>query len=341
MTMPFTATRQVGSTGLHLPRLGLGLAHLGGMWGRVPAAVAEETLTAAWDAGFRFFDTAPWYGRGLSEHRLGSFLIDRPRDAFVLTTKVGRVLHRPDDLAGFDIAPWTGGLRFTVEFTYTYDGVMRAYEQSLMRLGLDTIDALLIHDPDEVLHGDQFEARMQELENGGYKALEALKAQGQIKAIGMGMNTTQALATAGARVPLDFAIVAMPYTLLDQSALPALAAFASRGTAIIIGAPYASGILVTGPVPGARYRYAPASAEIVGKAAAIQTICARYHVPLAAAALHFVLAHPAVVSAIPGAATAAEARAIADAFAVVPPTAMWAALRDQGLIDPSAPLPQA
>ncbi len=339
-TLPSTP-RQVGNTALRLPRLGLGTAHLGGMWGRVPAAVAQGTLEAAWEVGFRYFDTAPGYGRGLSEHRLGSFLIDQPRDSFIVTTKVGRVLHRPADLAAFDISPWTGGLRFEIEFTYTYDGVMRAYDQSLQRLGLDTIDALLIHDPDEVLHGDQFETRMLELERGGIKALEALKAQGQIKAIGMGLNTTEALGTAGTRVPLDFAIVAMPYTLLDQSSLAEMDAFGKRGTSIIIGAPYASGILVTGPIAGARYRYNPANPEIMAKAAAIKAVCDRHHVPLASAALHFALAHPAVVSAIPGAATAQEARAIVTAHAVTPPSDLWAELLHQRLIDPQSPIPSA
>ena len=339
MTLPFIASRQIGATSLHLPALGLGVAHLGGAWGRVPADVAQATLQAAWDGGLRYFDTAPWYGLGLSEHRLGSFLIDQPRDSFAVTTKVGRVLHRPADPKTFENSSWPGGLPFEFEFTYSYDGVMRAYEQSLQRLGLNTIDALLIHDPDEVLHGDQYEVRMKELENGGIKALEALKAQGQIKAIGMGLTTTEALSTAGTRVPLDFAIVAMPYTLLDQSALPALAEFARRGTSIIIGAPFASGILVTGPIAGARYRYTPASAEIMARVAAIKAICDRYQVPLASAALHFVLAHPAVVAAIPGAATAAEATAITTAFAVTPATALWAELLDQGLIDPLSPLP--
>lgn len=331
--------RQVGSTALHLPPLGLGVAHLGGMYGNVPGDQARSTLQAAWDGGTRFFDTAPWYGRGKSEHRLGAFLMDQPRGDFILTTKIGRVLHRPADPARFDIAPWSGGLGFEVEFSYSYDAVMRAYEQSLMRLGLDTIDALLIHDPDPVVHGDQFATRMAELEQGGIRALEELKAGGQIKAIGMGLNTFEALEHCANRVPLDFLIIAMPYTLLDQSALAAMDDLARRGISVIIGAPYASGILVTGPVPGARYRYQPAPPEIMAKAAAIEAVCTAHGVALASAALHFALAHPAVVSTIPGAARPEEARATLAAYAAPPPKALWADLKAAGLVAAGAPVP--
>jgi len=332
--------RQVGSTTLRLPPLGLGVAHLGGMYGNVPGDQARATLQAAWDGGYRFFDTAPWYGRGKSEHRLGAFLMDHAREDFIVTTKVGRVLHRPADPATFDRSPWSGGLGFEVEFSYTYDAVMRAYEQSLMRLALDRIDALLIHDPDPVAHGDQFLTRMAELETGGIRALEELKAGGQIKAIGMGLNTIEALEQCANRVPLDFLIVAMPYTLLDQSALAAMNDLAARGISVIIGAPYASGILVTGPVPGARYRYQPAPPEVMAKAAAIQAVCAAHGVTLPSAALHFALAHPAVVSTIPGAARPEEATATLSAHASRPPAALWADLRARGLIVAEAPVPQ-
>jgi D-threo-aldose 1-dehydrogenase len=331
--------RQVGSTTLHLPPLGLGVAHLGGMYGTVAGDQARATLQAAWDGGYRFFDTAPWYGRGKSEHRLGAFLMDQPREDFIVTTKVGRVLHRPANPATFDQSPWPGGLGFEVEFSYTYDAVMRAYEQSLMRLALTRIDALLIHDPDPVAHGDQFDLRMAELESGGIRALEELKSSGQIKAIGMGLNTLEALEHCANRVPLDFLIVAMPYTLLDQSALGAMNDLARRGISVIIGAPYASGILVTGPVPGARYRYEPAPPDVMDKAAAIQTVCAAHGVNLPSAALHFALAHPAVVSTIPGAARPEEATATLAAYAAPPPASLWADLRTKGLITVEAPTP--
>lgn len=331
--------RRVGSTSLHLPQLGLGVAHLGGMYGPVPGDQARATLQAAWDGGTRFFDTAPWYGRGKSEHRLGAFLMDHPGDDVIVTTKVGRVLHPPADHATFDMAPWPGGLPFDVEFAYTYDAVMRAHEQSLMRLARDRVDALLIHDPDPMAHGDRFETRMTELEQGGIRALEELKAAGRIKAIGMGLNTMEALEHCAGRVPLDFLIIAMPYTLLDQSALGAMDDLARRGISVIIGAPYASGILVTGPVPGARYAYQPAPPEVMAKAAAIEAVCAAHGVSLASAALHFALAHPAVVSTIPGAARPEEVLATRAAFAARPPAALWSDLRAAGLIAAAAPVP--
>ena len=152
--------RQVGSTSLSLPPLGFGAAHLGGMYERVSGEEARATLQAAWTGGVRYFDTAPFYGRGLSEHRVGDFLLDQPRDAFAITTKVGRVLHRPAEPSSFDRTPWGGGLNFDIAFNYSYDGVMRSYEQSLNRLALDTVDALLIHDPDAMIHGDFHAGRM-------------------------------------------------------------------------------------------------------------------------------------------------------------------------------------
>jgi D-threo-aldose 1-dehydrogenase len=333
--------RLVGDTDLRLPQLGLGAAHLGGMWGRVPAEQARATLKAAWDGGIRLFDTAPWYGRGLSEHRVGDFLIDAPREEFILTTKVGRTLHRPEHPAGFDMSPWPGGLRFDIRFSYSYDAIMRSYEQSLQRLGFDTVDALLIHDPDPRAHGEDFPTRMRELETGGIRALKELKASGQIKAIGMGINTEAALTEVVPRVPLDLLIVAMPYTLLEQSALPTLKWLRGRGTSVIIGAPYASGILVTGPVAGARYAYAPATDAIMEKARCIESVCQAHGVQLAAAALRFCTAHPAVVSVIPGAARPEEVEATTAAFGAEIPNALWRDLLERSLIHPDAPVPAA
>lgn len=334
-----SALCQVGKTDLHLPKLGMGVAHLGGMWGRIPGAQARDTLNAAWDGGIRFFDTAPWYGRGLSEHRLGNFLNDKPREDFIVTTKVGRTLHRPADPASFDMTPWPGGLCFDIRFSYSYDAVMQSYEQSMQRLGLHTIDALLIHDPDPSVHGEDFLTRMRELESGGIRALEDLKKSGQIKAIGMGINTTEALTEVVPRVPLDLLIVAMPYTLLDQSALPTMEWLQGQGTSVIIGAPYASGILVTGPVPGARYRYSEATPEVMEKTRRIKTVCEAHNVSLPAAALQFCLAHPVVVSTIPGSARPLEVTATIAAFEADIPTAFWQDLRDENLIAPDAPTP--
>ena len=332
--------RQVGATSLSLPQLGFGSAHIGGMRARVPDAEARGAMQAAWDGGIRYYDTAPFYALGLSEQRLGNFLLNFPRDEFILTTKIGRVLHRPKDPKTFDRGGWVGGLNFEIEWDYSYDGVMRSYEQSLVRMGLDTIDALLVHDLDASGHGEHFEGRVKALEATGMKALEELKRNGDIKAIGMGINSDVSLATVATRVKLDFVLVAMPYTLVDQSALHTGFEYCRReGMSVVIGAPFASGILVTGSGPGARYRYREAPEEIQAKVRGIEAVCRSHGVQLAAAAMQFPLAHPLVASIIPGAANAREAQANIAAFEAPIPAGFWADLKAQGLIDPAAPVP--
>src|SRR3954469_1710936 len=220
MGLPMSTRRKVGHTPLSLPVFGLGTAHLGELYRSVDEGESQATLTGAWDAGVRFYDTAPWYGRGLSEHRLGAFLRARPRDQFAVTTKVGRTLHRPADPRSFDRSPWTGGLNFEVHFDYSYDGIMRSYEQALQRLALDTVDALVIHDLDVGFHGEERQrAHETSLRDSGMKALEELKRSGDIAACGMGINTGEALTGIASEVELDFTLVAMPYTLLDQASL--------------------------------------------------------------------------------------------------------------------------
>ena len=340
MSLSLGDRRQVGGTPLSLPPMGFGAAHLGGMFTRVPGDLARATLQAAWDGGIRYFDTAPFYGLGLSEHRTGDFLLDQPRDQFALTTKVGRVLHRADDPKTFDRGSWVNGLNFSIEFSYSYDAVMRSYEQSLLRLGLDTIDALLIHDPESSLGTPAHADRMRDMADGGIRALKELKARGEIKAIGMGLNAAASLDTMAPLVDLDFCIVAMPYTLLDQSALQTgLKRCIDRNISVVIGAPYASGILATGPGPNARYRYGIAPDDIQDKVRRIQAICARHGVSLPAAALQFPLAHPAVVSIIPGGAKPSEVEANIGYLTEPIPARFWTELKAEGLIDPQSPTP--
>jgi D-threo-aldose 1-dehydrogenase len=335
-----TSWRRVGRTDLSLPALGFGSAHLGGLYNRVSGDGAKATLDAAWNGGVRYYDTAPWYGRGLSEHRVGSCLIDKPRNEFVLTTKIGRHFRRPADPQAFDPAPWGGGLKMDLVWDYSYDGVMRSYEQSLLRLGLDTIDGLLIHDPEPENHGDLHNRLMKELLDSGTRALEELKSAGQIKAIGMGLNATAGVENIAPLVKLDFAIVAMPYTLLDQSALATgLQHCIDEGVSIVIGSPYASGILATGPGPNAHYGYGPAPEEIQQKTRRIQSVCAAHGVSLKAAALQFPLAHPAVVSVIPGGARPEEVTENIDMASAAIPKAFWADLKSEKLIDPASPVP--
>jgi D-threo-aldose 1-dehydrogenase len=325
---------------LELPVFGLGTAHLGELYATVAEAESQATLSAAWDAGVRYFDTAPWYGRGLSEHRLGGFLRTRSRAEFAVTTKVGRTLHRPDDPERFDRAPWTGGLNFEVRFDYTRDGVLRSYEQALQRLALDTVDALVIHDLDAGFHGDRQGAYERQLVESGAKALEELKKSGDIKAFGMGINNNKALDHVASLVDLDFCLVAMPYTLLEQDSLHrGMADLQRRGVSAIIGAPFASGILVTGSKGPAHYAYGKASHEIQKKVLRIEAVCAAHGVSLPAAALQFVLAHPIVASVIPGAAKPEEIRQNLASLSATIPEGFWADLKTERLIDADAPVP--
>ncbi len=338
VTAKINERRQVGETSLSLPALGFGAAHLGGMYEKVSREGAYDVLKTAWDSGIRYFDVAPFYGRGLSEHRLGGFLIDEERSSFIVSTKVGRCFRRPNDPGAFNREPWSGGLGMEFYWDYSYDGIMRSYEQSLFRLGLDTVDALLIHDPEAGVH--EGGPNLDDLSRSGIRALEELKRWGHIKAIGMGLNSTGALETIAPRVPLDFCIVAMAYTLLDQSAArTGLRYCLDNKVSVVVGAPYASGILATGPGPNARYYYAPATDEIQQKTANIRDVCVRHGVSLQAAALQFPLAHPAVISVIPGGAKASEVAANVGYFSEPIPAQVWAELAERNLIDPDCPRP--
>lgn len=339
---PTVLTRcRVGSTALELPVMGLGTAHLGELYAPVEEGEAQATLAAAWEAGIRYYDTAPWYGRGLAEHRTGAFLRTRPRGEFLLTTKVGRTLHRPPDPAAFDRDPWAGGLSFEVRFDYGHDGIMRSYEQALQRLALDRVDALVIHDLDAGYHGaDDLARHRRDLAEGGMRALEELKGAGDIQAFGMGINDDEAFETVAPEVDLDFLLVAMPYTLLDQGSLHrGMAACLDRGVSVIVGAPFASGILVTGSGSDAKYGYAAASPEVQERVRGLERVAEAHGVALPAAALQFPLAHPAVASVIPGAARASEVAQNAAALEAAIPEAFWSDLRAEGLIAADAPTP--
>ncbi len=341
MAVTVSTRRRVGRTELELPVFGFGSAHLGELYAKVDEAQSQATLNAAWEAGIRFYDTAPWYGRGLSEHRLGGFLRTKLRAEFVVNTKVGRTLTRPADPASFSTAPWTGGLPFEVVFDYSYDGVMRSYEQALQRLALNTVDSLVIHDLDTLFHTpDLVAAYMKQLTGSGMKALAELKANGHIKAIGVGNNVPGNLDEMLDAIDVDFAIVAMPYTLLDQSVLhTSMQRCLDRGISVIIGAPFASGILVTGSGAGAMYAYGAASPEVQAKVRGIEAVCKAHSVSMPVAALQFPLAHPAVVSVIPGAARPSEVLQNVAALSVEIPAAFWVDLKAQGLLAEDAPVP--
>jgi D-threo-aldose 1-dehydrogenase len=334
--------RRLGKTDLELTVLGLGGAPLGELFETVPEVIAEEVLQTAFDAGVRYFDTAPWYGHGLSEHRFGHFLRAQDRDAFVLSTKVGRVYTRPADIGSISTAPWVGGLPFELHFDYGYDGVLRSYEDSLQRLGMNRVDCLLIHDLDEGYHDPEsmLIRHRQSLERGGWKALAELRDSGEILAVGAGINDHRMMAYFYGRFDIDFFLVAMPYTLLEQPALHTdFEVCRQRRIGIVVGSPFASGILATGAVANAKYNYAPASAEMLEKTRQIEAVCEEFGVPLQAAALQFPLGHEAVAAVIPG---ATHPRFVSTNVAnlMTPiPLEFWEMLKSRQLIDETAPTP--
>ena len=294
--------RQIAATSLHVTQLGMGGASLGDMHAVTPKAQATAAIEAAHTAGIGYFDTSPWYGNTKSELRLGHVLRTKPRDSFVISTKVGRVHSRPDNPDTYAHPAWKGGLSFEPRFDYSRDGILKSYEMSLARLGLNRVEALLVHDldPGHQRSEEGVTKALDTLSGGGYRALADLKASGEIQAIGAGVNLPGMIPRFLERFEIDFFLVAMPYTLLDQSGLEELALCQARGVSVVIGAPYASGILVTGPQPGATYGYRSARTDVMDKAARIQAVCERHSVPLPAAALQFPFGHPSVASIIPG-----------------------------------------
>lgn len=338
---PSLPSRKLGRTALTPTALGLGGAPLGNLFQILTEETSDAIVREALSRGVTFFDTAPWYGHGQSEHRLGHVLRHVERSDIIISTKVGRVYRRPADLQAFSPKPWAGGLSFQLHFDYSGAGIRRSYEDSLLRLGLNRVDALVIHDLDSVYHSkEQLQRYRADLEAGGWTELERMRAAGEIAAVGAGINDSSEMRYFLDHFDLDFFLVAMPYTLLDQAPLlNELAECLRRGIAIVIGSPYASGILATGPVPGAIYNYQPASPQILEKTQRILDTCTEFGVSLQAAALQFPLAHPAVSAIIPGA-TAPEmvAANVAGCRAAIPPE-LWSALKARALILPEAPVP--
>ncbi len=317
----------LGRTRLQLTRLGLGTAPLGGLYAEVSDADAHAVVDTAFDLGLRYFDTAPLYGHGLAERRTGEVLRSKPRGDFVLSTKVGRLL-RPG--APSPDGQFKGTPPLVPVFDFSYDATLRSVEESLSRLSLDRIDMLLIHDPDQ--HYDA--AR-----SGAYPALERLRSEGVVSAIGVGMNQVEMLAQFARETDIDCLLVAGRYTLLDQVALRELLPLCQlRGIAVIAGGVFNSGILAR-PAAGAPYNYEPAAPEIVERAMRIEAVCARFNVPVKAAALQFPLAHPAVVCVLTGCRSVAELQENIELFELALPPALWPALQAKGLLHEAAPVP--
>jgi D-threo-aldose 1-dehydrogenase len=323
--------------------LGFGTAPLGNMYHPLTEKEARMTLDAAWNAGCRYYDTAPLYGLGLSETRLNGFLRAKPRDSYLISTKIGRLLELSTPQQRTRQGQFFEVPARVERFDYSYDGVMRSLEFSLERLGLDHIDILYAHDVDVTTHGSEEASnqRIKELMAGGYKALVKLRESGAIKAFGAGINdweVAEKLARAG---DFDVFLLAGRYTLLEQEALESFLPYCLENKiGVVIGGPYNSGILATGPKQNAYYNYAPASKAILARVANIQEICVKHGIKLAEAAIRFPLSHPAIVSVIPGGQKPGEVRRNAEMLGTKIPPAVWRELKAAGLMRADAPTPR-
>lgn len=332
---------RLGNGGLTFTELGFGAAPLGNLFKAISDDAAHEVLEAAWAGGVRYFDTAPLYGLGLSETRLNRFLRGKPRETYVLSSKVGRLLQAVPPGQGDGAGKWIDVPSRREVYDYSYDGTMRSLEFSLERLGVDRIDILYAHDLDIFNHGSHaaLQERLDAFMAGGYRALVALRDQGVIRAFGGGINEWQPCQWLLERGDFDIFLLAGRYTLLEQEALESfLPLCQARGVGIVVGGPYNSGILATGPRPGAHWNYAPAPDWVMAKAARLQEVCTRHGVRLVDAAFRFPLRHPAVVSVIPGGQGLSEMASNLAAAESAIPQALWEALRAEGLLRADAPI---
>lgn len=338
MTGPQPIPRADLAPGLAVSRLGLGCAEIGNLHRAIDEVAARATLDAAAAAGMNFFDTAPGYGSGLSELRTGAFVRDHAAAAPILSTKVGRYLVAGANSGRreFFAAP----LPFEGRFDYSYDGVMRSFDQSLLRLGVDKVDILFVHDLDTPNHGAELARHYRAMMDGGLRALAELRDGGAVRLIGVAVNEPAIGARMLAEAAFDVALLASRYTLLDQSALDDfLPVCAARGVRVVAGGVFNSGILATGARQGARYDYVAADAMISARVAALEAVCGRHGVALPAAAIQFVLAHPLVASVLVGTSRPERIAGYAAAFTEAVPAGFWTELRAAGLIDDRAPLP--
>ena len=333
--------REIGRTGLKVTPLGFGGAPLGNLFTPVDAADARAAVDAAWDRGCRLFDTAPYYGYGLSERRVGDALRKRDRADFVLSTKVGRLIRRGANVnrtaEGFD-----SPMPFHVEFDYSYDGAMRSVEGSYQRLGLDRIDILLIHDLGRAEHGDRLPDMLKAAMDGAYRALDELRRAGQVRAIGLGVNEVEICEMALRHGDFDCLLLAGRYTLLEQGGQENLFSLCrQKGVSIILGGPFNSGVLARAGQPDATYNYGAVPPDMRDRVEKLAAACREFRVSLPAAALQFPLANPVLAAVIPGARTAAEATSHRDMLAAPIPPEFWVALRQRGLLRPDVPVPGA
>jgi D-threo-aldose 1-dehydrogenase len=334
----------IGKQGLEVTRMGVGGTGFGNLYRPTSDTDSKATIEAAYEAGIRYFDTAPLYGLGLSEKRVGEGLSAYDRDEVVISSKVGRLLLPRDPDEPF-VGIYTEVPELKPIFDFSRDGVRSSIEQSLERLKTDRLDIVLVHDPDESVTNqpgaDPYsKSHFDEVMNETYPALDELRSKGTVKAIGLGMNQWQMLRDFANAGDWDCFLLAGRYTLLEQDALLELLPLCvEKGVRIIVGGPYNSGILATGAVEGATYNYSEASPETLERVRTIEGLCARHSVPLQAAALQFPLAHPAIATIIPGARSAKELTSNVGFLKTVIPPGFWEELQDTGLVDAEAPLP--
>lgn len=333
--MDKVSSRPLAGTGLRVSTLGIGAAALAGLYEPVDAATAAATLQAAWDEELRFIDTAPFYGYTRSERRVGAFVAGRQRDSYVLSTKVGRLMEA-DSAVRDGSDGWADPLPYRPVYDYSRAGVLRSFDESRQRLGVAHIDILLVHDIGRLTHGERHDLHWRALtEGGGFDALDELRSQGLVRAIGLGVNEWEVAQQALDAAPIDCVLLAGRYTLLEQGALPFLDRCTAAGVGVIVGGPFNSGLLAG----QAKYDYGSVPPEIMDRARALAATCAEFKVPLEAAALAFPLAHPAVVSVLAGMRSPEQVRANASWARSPLPAELWPALRARGLIHPQAPLP--
>lgn len=326
--------------GLQPSRIGFGGAPLGDLYTHLDEVTAQDTVRAALAAGINLVDTSPLYGHGLSEHRIGAALRSVPRGSVIVSTKVGRWMDAGQPKG--DGSGYVGGLPHPAVIDYSYDGAMRSFEQSLLRLGTDHIDILLIHDVDVWTHGDRMEQRFTEAMDGAYRALDRLRSSGAVKAIGVGVNEAEMCARFARAGNFDVMMLAGRYSLLEQGALTEFLPLAlEKKIAVMLAGVFNSGILATGAKPGAYYNYKPAPPEILARVARIEAVCAAHGVVLPQAALAFCAAHPAVATIVLGAVTPQEVARNLDLVARAVPAALWRDLKAEGLLVAEAPVPES
>src|SRR2546425_2146888 len=331
--------RALGRTRLQVSVLGFGTAPLGDLFVQLDDDTAIGTVERAFGLGVNLLDTSPLYGNGLAEHRCGAAIRRVPRQDIIVCTKVGRWMdpfHGRDDGSGF-----VGGLPHRAVFDYSYDGTMRSVEQSLLRLGTDRLDLLLIHDVDVWTHGlDAIDERFREAMAGAYVALDRLRGEGVVAGIGIGVNEADMCVRFAQAGSFDTMLLAGRYSLLEQPALEQFLPLArQQGIAVLLGGVFNSGILATGAVAGAKYNYREAPPDIMAKVGRIERVCAAHGVALPTAALHFGLGHPAVASVVLGAQSPQEVERNVAALSSAVPAALWSDLKAERLLDPDAPGP--